>query len=90
MTVRRVRFVVRGRVQGVGFRAHAQAEARRLGLGGFVQNERDGTVRGEAQGDRVEDFLAWLRRGPAWAHVTAVEVEDVPASESARDFAVRR
>ncbi|HEX8170588.1 MAG TPA: acylphosphatase, partial [Thermoanaerobaculia bacterium] len=70
MTVAR-RFLVRGQVQGVGFRWSARTEARRLGLVGRVRNLPDGAVEAEAQGDdaAVEAFAAWLARGPRWARV---------------------
>lgn len=90
--MRRIRFVVTGRVQGVGFRASAAAEARRLGVSGHVQNRRDGAVEGEAQGapDSVASFVAWLRRGPTFAHVAAVDLQEIPLVEGAADFDVRR
>ncbi|HTA18932.1 MAG TPA: acylphosphatase, partial [Polyangia bacterium] len=49
--MKRLRAVVRGRVQGVGFRASAASEARRLQLTGWVRNQLDGTVETEAEGD---------------------------------------
>jgi acylphosphatase len=80
--VKRFRAIVRGRVQGVGFRASAASEARRLQLTGWVRNLLDGTVEVEAQGDdaAAESFLAWLRRGPSYAHVTSVNPEWLPAT----------
>ncbi len=90
--MRRIRFLVVGRVQGVGFRAHAQAEARRLGLVGFVRNRRDGGVEGEAQGPAadVAAFAAWLHRGPSWAEVARADVEELAADGRDPDFAIRR
>ena len=74
---RRIR--VNGRVQGVGFRAAACIEARRLGVTGWVRNRRDGSVEAVVHGtpDTVAAMLAWLRRGPADASVTHVAVEFV-------------
>ncbi|TFD33937.1 acylphosphatase [Cryobacterium cryoconiti] len=71
--------VVRGVVQGVGFRYYAQAEARRLGLAGFVRNRADGTVEVEVEGNAasVWAMLAWLQHGPPSAHVEAVEVSTI-------------
>ncbi|HSP76245.1 MAG TPA: acylphosphatase [Cryobacterium sp.] len=73
--------VVRGIVQGVGFRYYAQAEARRLGLAGFVRNRTDGTVEVELEGDAasVWAMLAWLQHGPPSARVEAVDVTTIPA-----------
>lgn len=67
---------VSGRVQGVFYRASARAEARRLGLKGFVRNEPDGDVYAEAEGEReaLDAFVAWCRKGPEHARVEKVEV----------------
>jgi acylphosphatase len=73
----RLHAIVRGRVQGVGFRATTQHEARRRGLSGWVRNLSDGSVEVDAEGERthLESFLAFLHRGPLGAHVDAVESE---------------
>jgi acylphosphatase len=67
---------VRGRVQGVGFRWHTRAEARALGLAGWVRNLPDGRVEAWVEGEEaaLERFLAWIRRGPPAARVDALEV----------------
>lgn len=63
-----------GRVQGVWFRAWTRDEARQLGLGGWVRNEPDGSVRALFVGprDRVEAMLARCRLGPPRARVDQV------------------
>ncbi len=68
---------VSGRVQGVGFRYFAAGRARRLGLGGFVQNLPDGRVEVVAEGDRaaLEALIAAVRQGPPGAHVRDVRVD---------------
>jgi acylphosphatase len=70
-----LRAVVRGWVQGVGYRDYATREARRLGLRGYVRNVSDGSVEIEAEGRKelLEQLLAALRRGPAMAEVREVE-----------------
>ncbi|MDJ0324547.1 acylphosphatase [Cryobacterium sp. PH31-AA6] len=75
----RRRAVVRGVVQAVGFRYYAQAEARRLGLAGFVRNRRDGAVEAEAEGDAaaVSAMLDWLAHGPPSAVVHSVETSEL-------------
>ncbi|MEA2645729.1 MAG: acylphosphatase [Chloroflexota bacterium] len=72
----RLRAVVRGWVQGVGYRDFVSREARRLRLGGYVRNASDGSVEVEAEGDRpaLEGFLRVLRQGPPMAEVGQVEV----------------
>ena len=69
--------VVRGRVQGVFFRAETERRARSLGLAGWVRNNPDGTVEAVFEGDRerVESMVDWSGRGPALAEVEGVEVE---------------
>ena len=69
------RALVRGRVQGVGFRYHAAQRARGLGLVGWVRNVPDGRVELVVQGapEALEAFAAWLARGPAHARVEGVE-----------------
>ncbi len=89
---RRVRAVVRGRVQGVCFRASTQAEATRLGLAGWVRNRADGTVELEAEGPSkdVDQLLLWARHGPPAAKVESVEVADVPATTRVGSFEIHR
>ncbi|MGH2499513.1 MAG: acylphosphatase [Candidatus Limnocylindria bacterium] len=71
----RARFVVRGTVQGVYFRAEAAAAARRLGLSGRVWNRADGAVGLVAEGDEaaLAELERWLHAGPELAEVRAVE-----------------
>jgi acylphosphatase len=68
------RLEIRGRVQGVGYRAAMAAEARRLGLSGWVRNRRDGSVEATVAGDHgaVQQLLHWARRGPPAARVDEV------------------
>lgn len=71
--------VVRGRVQGVGFRESLRYEAEMRGLTGWVRNRREGTVEAVVAGDpaEVDEVVAWARRGPPSAHVTSLEVHEV-------------
>ena len=70
---------VHGRVQGVGFREACVAQARRLGVAGWVRNRADGTVEALLQGP--DDVLAtlrdWLAHGPPAARVDELAVEEV-------------
>jgi len=70
----RRRFLIRGRVQGVGFRAWTQRRARELGLRGWVRNLADGSVDVCAQGDAraLERLYELLRKGPPLARVREV------------------
>ena len=69
---------VTGLVQGVFFRAETQQEAYRLGVAGWVRNERDGSVAAHFEGDpdAVEAMVAWCREGPRRARVDGVDVHD--------------
>ena len=73
----RVRAVVHGRVQMVGFRAFVMRHAGDAGLAGTVRNEPDGTVETVVEGPRseVERMLDLLRQGPSHARVERVDVE---------------
>ncbi len=72
-----LRVVVRGRVQGVFFRAFAQRWAKELNLTGFVRNRPDGAVEAVAEGERanLEKFLGYLKTGPPAARVETVEAD---------------
>lgn len=88
---RTVRLRIRGRVQGVWYRANAQERAGELGLRGWVRNRDDGTVESVASGDddAIEAYIEWCRRGPPAARVDRVEVE--PGDEVVeKDFEIRR
>lgn len=68
---------IRGRVQGVGYRAWVEHQARALGLEGWVRNRRDGSVEALFAGpaDVVANMVALCHRGPAYARVEAVQEE---------------
>ncbi len=85
------RFVVHGRVQGVGFRAFVWRAAADLGISGWVRNRSDGTVEVLAGGppEAVERLAELLARGPRWARVDRVESTGVPTSEVPSGFSVR-
>ena len=86
----RAEVVVRGDVQGVGFRYAARSRASSLGLAGWIRNERDGSVRAVFEGrrDAVESMVGWCRRGPSGARVDDVEEAwEEPRGEGG--FAVR-
>ena len=83
--------LIRGRVQGVGFRFALVDVARETLVVGWVRNRHDGAVEAFLQGDataaaRVVD---WCRRGPPGARVTDIEVNDAPPDPALRDFVQR-
>jgi len=74
MAARAVQYVVRGRVQGVGYRFFARNSATKLGLAGFVRNLADGSVEVFAEGDeeQLTSLEQALRAGPSFAQVDSV------------------
>lgn len=86
------RFLVRGRVTGVGFRAYVFSTADAFGLTGWVRNRDDDAVEIVAQGppEALRDFNEQIEIGPSHARVDEVEVEEVGESETFRDFSIRR
>jgi acylphosphatase len=70
-----VHFVIRGSVQGVGFRWFARSTAQRCGVAGWVRNREDGAVEVAASGENesLDRFLAVIQRGPSGSRVDHVE-----------------
>jgi len=86
------RFVISGRVQGVGFRYFVQSVAVRESLSGWVRNLDDGRVETAAAGDTdaMERFERAIRQGPSSARVEHVVVDDTfPMSEHTSGFHIR-
>jgi acylphosphatase len=91
MTATSYRFVVSGRVQGVGFRDATRRRAERLGVCGWVMNRPDGAVEGLACGtsDSLTRFRIWLSDGPPLARVMELSWEAAPTTPPP-NFVVRR
>lgn len=85
------RYLVSGRVQGVGFRYFVQREALRLGLAGYAANLDDGRVEvlATGEGPALEALEAALGRGPSAAHVTSVVAEPAASTEAFTTFSTR-
>ncbi len=90
MPLARLHAIIHGRVQGVFFRDSARSEARRLGVGGWVRNNPDGTVELEAVGARavLDELHDWLETGPPAARVDRVESDWGEASGPVAEFRV--
>jgi acylphosphatase len=86
---RTIHVLIRGRVQGVSFRAWTQHQAELHGLRGWVRNRQDGSVEAVFSGpaDLVQVMLKACRHGPAGAMVE--DVETLEGSEASSDFAER-
>lgn len=85
------RYVIDGRVQGVGFRWFTHDTAAREGIHGWVRNLADGSVEVMAEGESaaVERLEAAIRRGPAAARVERVDVEDQAPAGRVTGFEIR-
>lgn len=82
---------IHGKVQGVGYRFFATRVARRLGLKGWIRNNRDGSVETMVEGESatIDEWIEELREGPRYAEVTKVEQESKDYSGRLGDFDVK-
>jgi acylphosphatase len=87
----RLSAVVRGQVQGVGFRWWVQRVAQPLDLHGYAANRMDGTVEVVAEGtpEALDELEEFLRRGPRSAHVDGVDSSRGPATGDLKGFATK-
>ena len=85
------RFIVKGRVQGVGFRWFVEREAAMLGLAGWVRNNDDGTVEVLASGsdEQLESLRGKLKQGPRAARVDIVDEHPANAPEGLKSFSIQ-
>lgn len=91
MATLRIRAVIKGNVQGVGYRYFAVMKAEGLRLTGYVRNTPNGDVEVVAEGDEatLEQFTAALKRGPMGAVVRDVIAVTLPATGEFKDFEIR-
>ena len=87
----RLKAVIKGEVQGVGFRWSVQRQAHQLGLTGYAENLPDGSVRVEAEGapDRLDQLEVFLGQGPRWAEVESLDSQRSPATGEFHRFEAR-
>ncbi|MFC3038879.1 acylphosphatase [Virgibacillus xinjiangensis] len=85
--------IVRGKVQGVGFRYSAQQEAQKMGLTGWVKNKQDGSVELEVEGSdrKVDDFIQKLQDGLNRSiYVEDIMVHKETSQKGYEDFSIKR
>jgi acylphosphatase len=84
------RYLVKGRVQGVGFRWFVEREARLIGIGGWVRNRDDGVVEVMASGTNAQlgSLYDKLKEGPRAARIDAVEVEETAPFSGYKTFQI--
>jgi acylphosphatase len=87
----RLHAIVKGDVQGVGFRYFVQGRAEKLGLNGWVRNRPDGSVECVAEGPqpRLQDLLSELEKGPVGASVDQVDADWTQPKGDVSSFAIR-
>ncbi|WP_066630342.1 acylphosphatase [Labilibacter marinus] len=78
--MRRVRMIICGRVQGVGYRYYVQEKAKQNGIKGYVRNLPGGEVEVDAEGDRNElsTFILQCKEGPHLSEINNCYIHDIP------------
>jgi len=86
-----VHIIVHGFVQGVGFRYFTQKIAQRLGVVGWVKNRHDETVEiwAEDHEGTLQQFIAFIKEGPAHSQVEQLELQWAPASGKYQNFYIQ-
>lgn len=86
-----IRLLIKGKVQGVFYRATAKRTAERFGINGWIKNTEEGDVEAEATGDEeaLNAFIDWCKEGPANAHVTDVIIQQKELQEH-DEFYIKR
>jgi acylphosphatase len=87
----RVHLIIKGVVQGVGFRHSTRMQASQLGLTGYVKNLPDGNVEVIAEGpsQAVNELLEWAKQGPPTAQVKQIDIDYEEANGEFTDFSVK-
>ena len=82
---------IHGKVQGVGYRFFATRVARRLGLKGTIQNQRDGSVEAIVEGEKqaIDEWIEELKEGPRYAEVVKIDQETKEFTGRLGDFDVK-
>jgi acylphosphatase len=88
--MKRIHVYIRGRVQGVFFRAETQKTAKSNGLTGWVRNMPDGRVEAlfEGEDESMNKMLKWCHIGPPAARVEEVIITEEPYTSEFRDFSI--
>ncbi|KGP72325.1 acylphosphatase [Pontibacillus yanchengensis] len=87
-----VHLLVKGRVQGVGFRFSAQQKAKEFNITGWVRNRNDGSVEIEAEGqdEDMTSFIEAIKQGPSpYAKITDVDIDEASTLEGYKAFDIK-
>ena len=87
----RAHLIIKGRVQGVGYRANVRRLANKFSLRGWTRNLRNGDVEVIVEGteEEVQKLVVWCHRGPTSAYVSNVKVEKTPATGEFDRFRIK-
>jgi acylphosphatase len=87
----RTHLIIKGRVQGVGYRANVRRMANKFNIRGWARNLRNGDVEITVEGTEVEvqKLIVWCHRGPTSAYVSKVTVEKKPATGEFDGFRIK-
>lgn len=91
MGIKQYQLLIKGRVQGVGYRVSAAEKARQLDLVGWVRNLADGRVEICIEGDteKLQEMIDWAWQGPRFAEVTHIDLSEKAAISGFLDFDIR-
>lgn len=89
--MKRYQLIVKGKVQGVGFRAYTQQKAAQYELSGYVMNHMDGSVEIEAQGEdsTLERFISTIKEGSPYSSVDEIKTQEKEVQDNERSFSIR-
>lgn len=92
LTMAAIHLLIRGKVQGVFYRASARDKAEALGIRGWIRNTNEGDVEAVVTGteEQLYDFANWCRKGPSSAIVTEVKVSELESTEDFKRFSILR
>lgn len=87
-----IHLIIKGRVQGVFYRATAKEVAEAIGVAGWVRNAEDGNVviTATGTGEQLQELIAWCRQGPPKAVVTDVMISEKENEETFKGFQIMR
>lgn len=90
MSIKKAHVLIRGQVQGVGYRFFAQKTARQHGLTGWVKNNKDGSVEVDVEGEEavIKSFLNTLRTKHPWAKIEALDIDWSSAAQEYQAFEI--
>lgn len=91
MGITRYHLLIKGRVQGVGYRMSTEIAAQKIGITGWVRNLNNGQVEIIAEGehDQLNQFVDWAWQGPRFAEVTDITLTEQSVTGEFKEFEIR-